>query len=137
MAEQILGSEMTLVYDGSVIAYATDFDMEINKETIDVTSLASNGWKEYKTDMKEWSLSFNGLVTRTDSSTSIDYDDLVYDIKNDSSTVVVAIKPDITSNKYEEGNGLLTSVKFAGTVGDKVTFSGSIKGTGSLETKTV
>lgn len=136
MAEQLLGSEMTLLYDSSVIAYATDLDMEVNKESIEVTSLASNGWKEFKTDLKDWSVSFNGLVTKTDSSTSIDYDDLMYDIKNSTSAVTVAIKPNVSSNKYEEGTGYLTSLKMSGAVGDKVTFSGSIQGTGELTTKT-
>ena len=140
MARKVLGSEMSVLYDSSVIAYTTDFDLEVNKETIDVTSLASGSWKEFDVDFKDWGVNFNGLVTRTvaDGSANIDYDDLLSQIKTNDSSIRIAIKPtDISGNKFEIGWGLLTSVKASGAVGDKVTFSGSIQGTGTLDSSIV
>lgn len=134
---QILGSEMVILYDSSVLAYATDFDLTVDKNVIEVTTLASDGWKEFKVDMKEWSVSCSGAVTVTDASGLIDYDALMYDIKNNDIAITVAIKPDITSNKYEEGSAYIKSIKETGSVGDKMTFSVEFQGTGSLTTKTV
>ena len=60
----ILGKAMTLTYDSKVIARCTDFTLEVNKEPIDITTVQSAGWTEKKVDLKEWSISFNALVTR-------------------------------------------------------------------------
>lgn len=133
----LLGSQMTVLYDSSVIAFATDFDVEINKEAIDITTLASDGWKENMVDLKDWSISFNGLVSATDASANIDYDDLLYDIKNNSTAVTVGIKPTVASNKYETGSAFLTSLSMSGATGDKVTFAGTLTGTGALTSLTV
>jgi predicted secreted protein len=133
----LLGSQCTVLYDSSVVGFATDFDLTVNKESIDITKLTSGSWKENMVDMKDWSISFNGLVTTTDASVTINYDDLMYDIKNSSTAVTVGIKPTATSNKYETGLAFLTTLGMSGTVGDKVTFAGTLTGTGALTTSTV
>jgi len=60
----ILSKDFVLRYGGQVIAKCKDFTLDINKETIEVTTLDSDGWKQKLVDMKEWSASFNGLVAR-------------------------------------------------------------------------
>ncbi len=66
----ILSKEFAIMYGGEVIAWTTDFSLEINKETVDITVLASDGWKDKLVDLKEFSVSFNGLVSRGDNINS-------------------------------------------------------------------
>jgi chitodextrinase len=64
-----LSSEFTIIYGGEVIAYCTDFTLEKNKEIIDITKLGDI-WKNKKVDTKDFSVSFNGMVTRGDTVTA-------------------------------------------------------------------
>ena len=134
----LLGPQMTILYDASLIAYAQDFDFTVNREVIDITTLSSGYWKEHMVNMKDWSISFNGLVTSTDASdVSIGYDGLLYDIKNQSSSITVGIKPNASGNKYETGKAFLSTLSMSGTVDGAVTFSGEVVGTADLSTYTV
>lgn len=137
MATPMLSKEFTVIYDASVVGYATSFDLTINKETIDITILASDGWKNFVMGDKEWSVSFDGLVTRTTGDGSRGYDYLMNNIISSDASVVIAIKPTIASNKYLTGVGFLESMNLTGSAGDKATYSGSVRGTGALTQTTV
>lgn len=71
----ILSKEFAIIHGGEVIAYATDFTTEINKEEIDITKLG-DAWKQKKIDTKDFSVSFNGMVTRGDAITPYLWDPL-------------------------------------------------------------
>lgn len=135
MPKYILGQEMTIQYGNSTMGVATSFGLNINKSMVDVTSLASAGWKEQYPDYKDWSVDFDGLVSRTSGDASIGFDYLVMDIKRDAS-VMISIKPNVTSNKYESGVGYITKLTMKGGKDGAVTFSGSVSGTGPLTTNT-
>lgn len=64
-----LSSEFTIIYGGEVIAYCTDFQLEKNKEIIDITKLGDT-WKNKKVDTKDFNVSFNGMITRGDTITA-------------------------------------------------------------------
>jgi hypothetical protein len=64
-----LSKEFAIMYGGNVILYATDFSLEINKETIDITKLGDS-WKNKVVDLKGFTVSFNGIVTRGETSNS-------------------------------------------------------------------
>lgn len=61
-----LSREFAIIYGGEVIAYATDFSLEVNKEIVDITKLGDL-WKNKVVDKKEFKVSFNGMVTRGDT----------------------------------------------------------------------
>ena len=65
--DPILSKEFALIYGGMVIAYCTDFTLEINKQIVDVTKLGDE-WKNKLVDVKEWKVAFNGMITRGDNS---------------------------------------------------------------------
>jgi hypothetical protein len=65
--DPILSKEFALIYGGMVIAYCTDFSLEINKQIVDVTKLGDE-WKNKLVDVKEWKVAFNGMITRGDNS---------------------------------------------------------------------
>ena len=59
----ILSKEFAIIYGGEVIAYATDFTLERNKEVIDILRLGDD-WKHKIVDLKDFKINFNALVTR-------------------------------------------------------------------------
>lgn len=130
----ILGKAMTLTYDSKVIARCTDFTIEVNKEPIDITTLQSAGWKEKKVDLKEWSISFNALVTRGADGTYSVYDEFLADILDTDTAIAVSLDDTDGSGTISVGGDVfLTSLSTGVTVGDKVTYSGTLEGTGALE----
>ena len=136
--EVIFGEDFTIVYSGQTIAYATDFDFQIDKQSVEVNVLGGGDWKRKKVHMKEWSLSANGIVTR-DSLTgdTIDAQYIIQQVKNNDEPVTIAAKLDTAGDSYEEGTGYIVSFKESGTAGEKSTFSISIEGDGGLTTQTV
>ena len=135
MPNYLLGKEMTILYNGSAVAVGTSYGLNINKSMVDVTSLASAGWKDQYPDFKDWSVDFDGLVSKTVGDASIGFDHLVSSIKSDAS-VLIALKPSAVSNKYESGVGYITKLSLKGGKDGAVTFSGSVTGTGALTTMT-
>jgi predicted secreted protein len=136
MPNYFLGKEMTIQYNGLTVGVGTSYGLNINKSMVDVTSLLSAGWKDQYPDFKDWSVDFDGLVSKTVGDASIGYDYLVAQIKTDAS-VLIALKPTASSNKYEEGVGYINKISLKGGKDGVVTFSGSVTGTGALVTKTV
>lgn len=131
--DPILSKAMTLSYAGKVIARCTDFSLEVNKEVIDITTLQSAEWKEILVDMKSWSVSFNALATRGADATFTVYDELLSDVITNDTLVAVAIDDTGPSATIAvAGNGFLTAIPMNVAVGDKVTYSGTIEGSGAL-----
>lgn len=131
--DAILGKEMTLSYASKIIARCTDFTLEVSKEPIDITTLQSAGWKEKKVDLKDWTVSFNALVTRGADGTYTVYDELLDDLlTNDTAVTVVVADTDGSATISLSGSAFLVSLSTSVTVGDKVTYSGSLEGTGAL-----
>ena len=132
-----LSKEFVIIVSGKTIARCLDFDLEINKETIDLTTLDSGSWREILGDQKSWSVSFNALIPRTVSGSTATYADLLEHIKADGAGVTIAVGEKAQGGKYEEGVAILTSLSASFSVGDTASFSGTLEGTGALETKTV
>jgi TP901-1 family phage major tail protein len=130
MANELLSKTASITYGGVAIAKLTGWSLEINKETVDITNLDSAGWKEFLVDLKDWSISFDGIVTRTGTG---DYEELLQDmIATDTAVAVTIVDSDATVTTTISGSGYITSLPLTGAVGDKQTFSGSIQGTGAL-----
>ena len=133
-----LSKEMSISYGGDVIALTTDFDLEINKESIDVTTLDSAGWREKLVDLKDWKISFSGLQGKgTVGAGEAGWDELLTSLKGTDTPVQVIMSSTDTGDWIETGNAFLVSLKMSGSVGDKITFSGELEGTGALTTSQV
>ena len=77
----ILSKELVILYGTDVVARATNFDFEVNKEVIDITSLDAAGWKQIMAGDKSWKLSFSGLVTKGSTEAGkTDYNELLQKI---------------------------------------------------------
>jgi predicted secreted protein len=124
---------MTLSIGGKVIARCTDFTLEINKEVIEITSLSSQGWKEKLVDLKEWKVSFNALVTRGADATYSVYDEMLTNIVSSDDALTVAMADTGVGGTIGlSGSAFLTALSTGVQVGDKMTYNGSLEGTGAL-----
>ena len=137
-----LAKEFVLSISGMVIARCTDFSLSLGKNTVDITSFDSDGFEEYIADNKNWNISFGSMVTRdhgVGTSNGTGWGSGVYLNLFDhwaSSTsdypVAVGIGDSGTAQEYFTGLGILTELSMDGAVGDKITYSGTIQGSGKL-----
>ena len=146
MANELLSKELIFkLWDSTAgsyktVARSTGYNMEINKETIEVTSFDAAGWREYLVDLKDWGISADGIVLRTVESDKENYEELLTSlIGTDTTLVIQMINPaaytdatDGTLYSHEVGNIFLTSLPLTGSLGDKQTYSMTGQGSGKL-----
>jgi predicted secreted protein len=131
MSAPLLSKTMVISVDGTAIAKTSGFSFNVDKETVDVTTFDStNSWKEFLVDLKEAEISFDALVARSAGADN-DYEDLLTAVlANDASVVFIlddsAAPTDIT------GVGHITNLSLSGSLGDKQTYSGTIKPSGPI-----
>ena len=128
MANELLSKTAAITYGGVAIAKLTGWSLEVNKETVEITNLDSAGWKEFLVDLKDWSISFDGITTRTGTG---DYEELLVSLLGTDTAIAVTIADSAASTTIS-GSAFLTSMPLTGAVGDKQTFSGSFQGSGAL-----
>lgn len=137
MAIPVLGREMILIYDSSVVGFGQNYSFGGEKEMIEVTTLSSNGNKEYRPGDKGYTFDFDGLVSRTVGDSSRGFTYIMSNFINSDASLVVAAKLDVSGNTYYEFVGFAKSIKLQGGIGNKpVTFSGSVQPTGVVNIKT-
>ena len=140
-----LAKEFVLALHDMVIARCTNFSISLGKNVIDITSMDSNGFEEHMGGNKNWSISFGSMVTRDFGATApTGYGSGVFMNLFDhwaataSDYPVNIILGDITATAaggiYDafSGNGTLIDLAMDGAQGEKMTFSGTIQGSGLL-----
>jgi predicted secreted protein len=132
MANEHLSKTVTITYAGEAIARLTGWSLEVNKETVDITSFDSNGWKEFLVDLKEWNISFDGIVVRQSAADSKkDYEELLNELITNDNAVAITLA-DTAASTTISGTAFLTGIPLTGSLGDKQTMSGTLQGTGAL-----
>lgn len=133
-----LAKEMSISHDGDTLLLVTDFTFEVNKETIDVTTLDDAGWRSFLVDLKDWKISGSANQGKgTAGASEAGWDELMVDLKADTAAVAVVFTSTDVDDFLETGTGFLTSLSASGSVGDKITYSFEIQGTGAIVTTTV
>ena len=120
MATPLFSKLCKVQIDSSTIGYATDFSLSLNKDMIEIAILSSSGAKASIPDMYGWTVSGSGLVVRNIGMTAGDYG--MFNIATNmlaatDASVLVAIVPDVSTNKYFEGTGYFSSLSMEGGVG--------------------
>ena len=129
MANELLSKTMSITNEGVAIARLTGWSLEVNKETVDITNFDSaSAWREFLVDLKDWSVSFDGIVTRTGTG---DYEEMLAELIATDTSVTIVLDDSAASTDIS-GEGFITSIPLTGSLGDKQTFSGTIQGTGAL-----
>ena len=144
MADNIvrLAREFVVVVKGMVLARCTNFTMNLGKNTIDITSFDTEGFEDFLADRKNWSISFGSMVTRdygvgsahAASGGSGVFNNL-FDLWLSPSgdyPVTVGLGDSGQTGNYFSGGGILTELSIDGSVGDKMTLSGTIQGAGKI-----
>lgn len=145
MAKNIvrLSREFVIKLKGMVVARCTNFTMSLGKNTIDITSFDTEGFEDFLADRKNWSISFGSMVTRDygvgsahgatglGSGVFNNLFDLWLSPSGDY-PVTVGIGDLGQTGNYFTGGGILTEISIDGSVGDKMTLSGTIQGAGKI-----
>ena len=137
-----LAKEFVLVVNAMVIARCTDFSLSINKETIDITSFDSDGFNEFIGGLKNWTINFGSMVTRDYGTGTTPsgigsgvYNNLFDHLISSGADYPVDVAlgdPNGGTGQSFEGKAILTGLDFDGSVGEKMTYTGSIQGSGKL-----
>jgi predicted secreted protein len=137
MANEIVSNEILVKYNSKIIARANSFSLDINKETIDVTSLDPAGWRRIIGGMKSWSASSDSIVTRGSVAGEVNYHDLMLELFNNDVPVELIITSAVVGDQYYKGNVIITSLSQSGSVGETITYSVSFDGDGPITQATV
>lgn len=133
---EVLAKDFVIMHDGKIIAMATEFSFEVNKEEIEVSTLSSDGWKKVIGGMKSWTISGGAIVIRGAVATGeSDYHILLQKLIDNDTPVEVGVRSEVTDDKYWTGLGLLTSLSENASAGGLATYSFSIGGDGPLTAK--
>lgn len=142
-----LAREFVVKIHGMVLARCTDFSATFGKNTIDITSFDTEGFEDFVADRKNWSISFGSMVTRDygvgsahaatglGSGTFNELFDLWLSATGDY-PVTVCLGDDSSeapTGHWFEGGGIITELSIDGSVGESMTYSGTIQGAGEIK----
>lgn len=94
-------------------------------ETLDITSKATEGWKESLAGLKEWSIDADGLLVESDEGFKA-----LEDAFMDSEKIKIQLQT-ASGNKYE-GDAIITDFPIEAPYDDVATYSLSFTGAGKL-----
>lgn len=113
----------------TLLAVAGQQGLTINrdKDTYEVTSKDSNGWKQNVVGNKEWSIDNDGVYVRAHDSHK-----LLGAIYDGDDPILIKVTNQKTKTDMFGGLALLTSYPIEAPYDDAVTYSISLTGTGAL-----
>jgi len=113
-------------YDSGTTYAANDIVTYPSDNFIYISQAGSNTGNDPSTDDGTWWKKY-----------LIDFSQLLEEMKQSDEAVSFALNSTESGDTYQHGSGYLTALDLSGSVGDKVTYSGSIEGTSTLSTGTV
>lgn len=113
--------------------HLTSCTLTVGKETIDVTSFDSSGWKDFVEGDKEWSVDLEAFFAQDASEGGVQ---AIVDIIA-SATVTILFTSEATGDVTYTGSAWPTSIPIVSTKGAGATVSVSYQGTGTLTPGTV
>ena len=126
----VLANELYIVYDGTQIACTTDFNLNIEKASIDIK--CGDSWASNLAGAKSWSLEFTAVVKRNDPNGYLKYNDLMMELVISDIPVGVALKSEVLTDNYYQGQAVLTNLTQTGSTDEVATYSGTLLGYGQL-----
>lgn len=129
----VTGKNMTLSLEGDLLGEAQSFTLHFAQAAIDVTSKDSDNWGDFLAGRKEWSIDFSGLYLYNDYAQRA--------LKNHflansaltpillASLTCIITMPD---GQTFSGEAVLESMDYEGPAEEALTYSGSLKGRGTL-----
>ena len=125
-----LAKEFSVNIGGNDVTRCTDFSLTLGKNTVDITSFDSDGFEEFLGDNRNWSISFGSMV---EVGSAVGTFGALFDLWLADAQLVIKLGD--TGSDYFEGTGIFTDLSADGSVGDKISSSGTIQGTGKIARK--
>lgn len=113
----------------TLLAIAGQQGLTINrdKDTFEVTSKDSDGWKQFLSGMKEWSIDNDGIYVRDHNSHK-----QLKEIFDGDEPVLIKVTNQKTETDMFGGLAILSSYPIEAPYDDAVTYTASLTGTGAL-----
>ena len=126
MANTSVGMNFIVMVDGKRIAGQRGATLNQSADTIEATSKDSNGWKEFETSFKEWSIDADGLLP---------VDDEGYDALQEAFNSGVKLEVEVSTidGVGYTGEALVTDFPIEMPYDDLATYSVTFQGTGELK----
>ena len=118
---------------GTLISKATGHSLTIGNDTFEITSKDSNGWKEIKPGLRNWSIS---AECRFAEDSTYGFDDLFGNI-NSRSSFAIKFTSNTSGDKYYHGTAYITQLDMSADMEDAQGFSCTFEGTGALTESTL
>jgi predicted secreted protein len=121
-----------------LLARMTSYSLTVNREVLEITNGESPGtdWKEFVgTGLKDFAISSESLVVRTDESGKINYQDLLEDAVDNDSELWIEMAPDtITESttqvaRFNAGKCRIQALNLDANVGEMQTSTIDLEGT--------
>jgi len=129
---QINGNNVLLTHNGTTIACSTNNGLTVNKELIDITTKCSSSWAEKLSGRKSWSVDIEGVY---DTALSENFDELFADLNGTTASTIRITdggSPVASGDNSYHGNGFITNLTLAAPMDDRVTWTATFEGHGSL-----
>ncbi|MCX7805043.1 MAG: phage tail tube protein [Planctomycetota bacterium] len=123
------GYSCTLKIGGSAVAYARDVKLDSSAGTIDVSSRAGSGWKEFLAGLREWGVSIDHLWVPSNAQMQALRAAFLA-----GTTVTVQVLDD--GGYGFSGTAYVTGIEHGQPLEGGVTFACTLKGTGALSVVT-
>lgn len=118
---------------GTLVSKGTSHSISIGQDTFDITSKDSNGWKEIKQGLRNWSLSGEFKFAEDSAYGLTDF----FALLNARTSLVVKFTTNVSGDKYYSGTTIVTSIEKSSDMEDAESYSISLEGTGALVESTL
>ena len=125
----LVGDDGKITFGSDTVLAVTSWSVDVTGDVADTTSMNNGGWKTSIPSMKSWTGSCETILTLDDTTgADITADDAVI-----GSTVAVVFFADAAvGNGTYSGNAIITGYSVKSSIGDKLTASVTLQGTGAL-----
>ena len=122
----VSGVNFTLSAGGKVLAGQRNVSLSLSMDIIDVTSRDSSWWMNHLAGLRSWTIDFDALYLEDDDAEQ-NIEDMYF---NHASADIIITTP--AGNTYS-GTCFLTSYSFEGPYSAESTATGTLNGSGELE----
>lgn len=120
----IAGKGGSVKFDSSSVAEMNSWSINPAADEIDTTNFDSGDWKEYMSNLKEWTFSFEGNLVKGHVASLIN---------KIGKTAELELKVTATDGSITfSGQGFITGIDVEVPVDDKATISADGRGTGAM-----
>lgn len=129
-------TETLVIYDNTdVIALVKDWELSVENEIIDITTLDSGGVKKKLDGITDWKFTMNALYDPSPGAGKLSALEVLTRIKA-GTAITWKLSSGVSGDNYLYGTGLFQSMNLSGATGDVVQSSYALEGNSELQVGT-